>query len=1205
MGYDIGPKIGIEGESEFRRAIQQINTSMKTLGTEMAAVTSAYDLNDKSIDSLTAQNKVLNKQIDLQKSKLEELKSGLSQAASKYGENDRVTQGWQQAVNKATADLNKMERQLGQNAQTIKDYGNNQIIAAKNSEELKLAQEKLKDAFKVVAAAAAVGGAAVLAFTKKGIDLASDLQEVQNVVDTTFGSKSSVIDDWSKKAAQSFGMSELSAKQFNGTLGAMLKSMGLTSEEVLNMSTAMVGLSGDMASFYNLDIQEAFEKIRSGISGETEPLKQLGINMSVANLQAFSLSQGIKKSYDKMSQSEQVMLRYNYLMKATADAQGDFAKTSDSYANQQRILKLELDNLAASLGQKLLPQLNALMPKVIDYVQKLDLSKIEWIFDHGEELAKCILGIGAAFVTWNVSSVIASAVIAIQGMVTAIKAAETAQLAFNAVMATNPIGLTTLAISGAIVGLGALAIAISKSKTETDKLIESINKDKQAWEDLQKQQETNIATNTAEIDRTQALWTELQTLVDKNGQVVGSKERVKFITEEINALAPNSIAWIDAETLAYTNGAEAIENMIAKKRAQIVLEAQEPAYKEAILNLSKKEQEQAKLAMDLAAQQQTVEEALASKKNLTSFVTIQHYNNEKAKLEEMQGAYAKNESTLGSYYATISNYENDAAAIASDNFEKIKVINAGTATSHKDTTNATAEELKKQAAQAQTQYLLIQQRYKEGCKGITKEMVAEAKDTARKAKTEYEKVGDNIVEGTKKGVNNKKGGLVTTVTEMAKEAIKAARKALDIHSPSRVFMEIGENVVQGLVNGIESCKQLVIESAKDIGEILTSEEKRIQKKLEDMDKAAIEKQEAEATKTYKTELAKKYAELAKAEKGERKKIQDEIAKLQSDREKTLAENSEKALRESLDNQLKIAQNFKKEYQDAVNEVLKDQENMSKKLSDFGDLFERTKSQYGDDTFKIRDLQKDIEQINSYGKALEDLKAKGAPKELIAEIQTMSIQDGLDYAKSLVTMTDQNYTEYIAQWTAKQEAAKKVAQQFYSGELSNLKTEFVDKIPTELSTIKDQMKDIGMNSAFGLARGFREQKEYITDTFVNVLESALSAAKKSMDIHSPSRRWAEVGKFMAQGLGVGFVSQMQGVVKQINNSIPSNVTTTGQYQTTAKMGESVVNGIAAVMPQANSQPITIPVILDGKTLAQVLYDPLTGVAKQRGVSFGET
>ena len=107
---------------------------------------------------------------------------------------------------------------------------------------------------------------------KKAINLASDLEEVQNVVDVTFGNNAEKINKWSKEANKAFGMSELSAKKFNGTMGAMLKSMGLTGDEVLEMSTEMTGLAGDFASFYNLDHEEAFNKIRAGISGETKNL---------------------------------------------------------------------------------------------------------------------------------------------------------------------------------------------------------------------------------------------------------------------------------------------------------------------------------------------------------------------------------------------------------------------------------------------------------------------------------------------------------------------------------------------------------------------------------------------------------------------------------------------------------------------------------------------------------------------------------------------------------------------------------------------------------------------------------------------------------------------------------------------------------------------------------------------------------------------
>lgn len=151
---------------------------------------------------------------------------------------------------------------------------------------------------------AAAAGLAKLA--SDAVEYASNLTEVQNVVDVTFAQNASAVDEWSETTLNAFGLNQLSAKKFAGTMGAMLKSSGLAGDSVADMAMKITELSGDMASFYNLEAEEAFNKIRSGISGETEPLKQLGINMSVANLEAYALSQGMTKAYDKMSQAEQV-----------------------------------------------------------------------------------------------------------------------------------------------------------------------------------------------------------------------------------------------------------------------------------------------------------------------------------------------------------------------------------------------------------------------------------------------------------------------------------------------------------------------------------------------------------------------------------------------------------------------------------------------------------------------------------------------------------------------------------------------------------------------------------------------------------------------------------------------------------------------------------------------------------------------------------
>lgn len=216
--------------------------------------------------------------------------------------------------------------------------------------------------------------AALVSFGRACVQLGSDLAEVQNVVDVTFGQGNKTIEDFAKNAAEQFGLSELAAKQYTSTMGAMLKSMGITGKSLEDMSTKLAGLAGDMASFYNLDSDAAFQKIRAGISGETEPLKQLGINLSVANLEAFALSQGMNKSYNSMTQQEQALLRYNYLLSVTADAQGDFARTSDSWANQTRILQLRFESLKATIGQGLINVLTPVLRVLNMLIAKLQVA---------------------------------------------------------------------------------------------------------------------------------------------------------------------------------------------------------------------------------------------------------------------------------------------------------------------------------------------------------------------------------------------------------------------------------------------------------------------------------------------------------------------------------------------------------------------------------------------------------------------------------------------------------------------------------------------------------------------------------------------------------------------------------------------------------------------------------------------------------------
>lgn len=204
-----------------------------------------------------------------------------------------------------------------------------------------------------------IGKMAIAAFSVKAItdfmgsclQLGSDLTEVQNVVDTAFPSMSASAENFAKSAMESFGLSETMAKKFMGIFGAMSNSFGFTEKEALEMSKTLTGLAGDVASFYNLDPTEAYTKIKSVFTGETETLKDLGVVMTQAALDQYALANGYGKTTAKMSEQEKVALRYAFVQDQLSMATGDFIKTQDSWANQTRILSLRFQSLKASLGK--------------------------------------------------------------------------------------------------------------------------------------------------------------------------------------------------------------------------------------------------------------------------------------------------------------------------------------------------------------------------------------------------------------------------------------------------------------------------------------------------------------------------------------------------------------------------------------------------------------------------------------------------------------------------------------------------------------------------------------------------------------------------------------------------------------------------------------------------------------------------------------
>lgn len=222
-----------------------------------------------------------------------------------------------------------------------------------------------------LALAAAFSVKKLIDFSAQCIELGSDLVEVQNVVDVTFPQMSKQVDAFAKNAAVQFGLSETMAKKFSGTFGAMSKAFGFGERQAYEMSTALTGLAGDVASFYNISQDEAYTKLKSIFTGETESLKDLGVVMTQTALDSYALANGFGKTTAQMSEMEKVALRYKFVQDQLSLAAGDFSRTSDGWANQVRILKLQFDSLKATIGQGLINVLTPVIKVINTIIGKL------------------------------------------------------------------------------------------------------------------------------------------------------------------------------------------------------------------------------------------------------------------------------------------------------------------------------------------------------------------------------------------------------------------------------------------------------------------------------------------------------------------------------------------------------------------------------------------------------------------------------------------------------------------------------------------------------------------------------------------------------------------------------------------------------------------------------------------------------------------
>ncbi len=304
---------------------------------------------------------------------------------------------------------------------------------------------------RITAPLALAGGAA--------IKFATDTEESLNKVRVAFGDSASEVEEFAKTSLESFGIARGSALDMTALFGDMATGMGVSRKEASKLSTDLVGLAGDLASFKNINIAEVTTALSGVFTGETESLKRLGIVMTETNLKQFALNEGIKTQIKDMTQAEKIALRFQFVLSATANAQGDFARTSGGAANQGRIFQESLKELAASFGEELLPAFTKILKKLNNII------KVFKNLDPSTKKVVVVVGLLAA---------------AIPPLILVVGSLASAFAALN--VATGVVGVAIVALT-AIVGN---VVAYKAHKKEVQDLVEEIPKLKKAVDDAKK-----------------------------------------------------------------------------------------------------------------------------------------------------------------------------------------------------------------------------------------------------------------------------------------------------------------------------------------------------------------------------------------------------------------------------------------------------------------------------------------------------------------------------------------------------------------------------------------------------------------------------------------------------------------------------------------------------------------------------------------------
>lgn len=1141
MATDVSIRLGVDGEKEFRSALTGINSQIKNLNSEMKTIVTSMNGMDNAEEKVAQQINVLGRAMDAtkqkistlsaeydrQKSALDKLSAALDEAESAeyntFAERDaaisKATNAYnrQQTVvnklgtqlNNATSDMNRMEQEMN-------DLKNGADQASDALDDAGKSALTFGDALKanvlgdmITSGLRALGNGLKSAFST-GLSYNSTLETYTTSFEVMSGSAEKATETVERladiAATTPFEMPDLA------NVTQLLMNYGFTADEAIDRMTMLGDISQGNAEKMQ-SIATAYGQMSSAGKVQLEDIKQM-IENGFNPLQEISKTTGesMESLYERISDGAVSVDEITASMQRATSEGGQYfqsmEKQSQTFDGQLSTLK---DNINSALGDTFQSVSTTLteevFPALNDAIGSIDFAAIgenignalSFILENGDTIAAVVAAIGAAFMTWNITSVLASMGGLLPAIATGISAVTTA-------LAANPFGLIATAIVGVVTALTVLWNTNEGFRTAVIEIWESIKTAfAEAWVAIQ-------GAWASAVQFFQGIWAGIQSAFST---------AYNFLSNAFNS------AWSAIQS-AWSNVVGFFQGIWS-------------GIQSAFSNV------QSFFSNAFSAAWNAVQSVWST---VTGF---------------FQGVWSGIQSAFSGVQSFFSNAFNSA----------------------------------KNAVQSAWS----------GITGFFSGKWAEIKGVFSDVWSSFSNIGSNIVDGIKSGISNAWNSLTGFISEKVGGLVNAAKSKLGIASPSRVFRDqIGVMIARGLAIGIEkgapvavdameTVNDKIIKTSKSLSDVLTAEQERLNDELAKMTEQANEEQAEDELAQQKKAIDEKYAELEKAEVSERQKILDEIADLEADWNEKQLEAQKEAEKEKLQAQIDTLEEFKQEYENALSEIEDAQESMSDKLKDYGELFETVKTETSE-YLELGDLEEDIDTINRYGEALQNLQLRGVSDSLMDEILGMDVDDAIAYTDKLLAMTDDQYNEYMALWEQKQKAAQDVAKQFYASEIGALESEFISKIPSELDGVKSEFEDVGVQSVQGLIAGMLSQTGALFSAARSLISDALGQMQDEAGIHSPSRVAADmVGAPLAEGVEMGFLDKIDSAARNIASVMQSRNGIISRMAAPAYAGTA--GGVMTAAPIQVNVPVDLSI--DSAVIARKTYTAYVREGTLRGQS----